>query len=332
MQHVRILAATTLAGVLCGFAPAQTNAPTPLTVQLDWKPTAQFAGILVAKQQGFYAAEGLDVTIRPDDGTGSTSVAKVSAHANDATGWIGITEADLLLTEQAKGAPVKAFATMLQTTPFALLTLKSSGLTTVRSLKGKAVGLHDDGQKAIDVLLGYNGMKRSDITAVTIPYSNQPLLTGKVAAMQGYVIDEAVRLRMEGHPVNIIPMDENGYVSYAEVLFAPATYLRTHTDALARFLRATGRGWAYAAAHPDATARMIVTKYAPESTIGEQRASLLAVLPLLHTESPHFGAMLPDTWARSIQMFEKYQLTEGKLSAKDAVDYLVLERLYPNTH
>jgi NitT/TauT family transport system substrate-binding protein len=325
MQPVRILAAAVVAFASMAFS--QTS--TPLTVQLDWKPTAQFAGILVAKQQGFYATAGLDVTILPDDGTSTTSVAKVTAHANDATGWIGITEADLLLSEQAKGAPVKAFATMLQTTPFAILTLKDSGLTTIKSLKGKTIGLHDDGQKAIDVLLQFNGMKHSDVTIVSIPYSNDALLTGKVAAMQGYIIDEAVRLQMEGHPVNVIPMGANGYVSYAEVLFTPATYLHTHTDTLARFLRATGRGWAFAAAHPDATARMIVTKYMPDGSVGEQRASLLAVLPLLHTESPHFGAMRAATWDRSIQMFSNYQLTEGKLSAKDAVDYSVLEWLYP---
>jgi NitT/TauT family transport system substrate-binding protein len=324
MQPIRTLAAAAL--LLTAVLRAQSP-PTPLTVQLDWKPTAQFAGILVAKQQGFYAAEGLNVTVLPD-GSDSNSIAAVAQHASDTTGWIGITEADLLLSEQAKGAPVKAFATMLQTTPFALLTLQDSGLTTIRSLKGKTIGLHDDGQKAIDVLLQFNGMTRNDITVAKVPYSNEPLITGKVAAMQGYIIDEAVRLRMEGHPVNIIPMGSNGYVSYAEVLFTPSAYLQTHTDALARFVRATGKGWAYAAAHPGATAHMIVTKYAPESTVAEQRASLLAVLPLLHTESPHFGAMLPDTWARSIEMFTKYQLAEGKLSAKDAVDYSVLKRLY----
>jgi NitT/TauT family transport system substrate-binding protein len=326
MQFARNLAAAAL--LAAATLHAQTR-QTPLTVQLDWKPTAQFAGLLVAKQQGFYTAEGLDVTILPD-GSDSNSVTAVARHANDTTGWVGITEADLLLSEQAKGAPVKAFATMLQTTPFALITLKGSGLTTIRSLQGKTIGLHDDGQKAIDVLLQFNGMKRSDITVAKVPYSNEPLIAGKVAAMQGYVIDEAVRLRMEGHPINIIPMGDNGYVSYAEVLFAPAAYLRTHTEALARFVRATGRGWDYAAAHPDSTARMIVTKYAPQSTVAEQRASLLAVLPLLHTESPHFGAMLPETWDRSVQMFETYQLTEGKLNAKDAVDYSVLEKLYGN--
>lgn len=332
MQMVRILAAAVFAFPFAAIAPAQTPAQTPLTVQLDWKPTAQFAGILVAKQQGFYRDAGLDVTVLSDDGTSTPSVNRVTQHANDATGWIGITEADLLLAGVANGMPLKAFATMMQTTPFALLTLKTSGLTTMRSLKGKTIGLHDDGEKAVDVLLQFNDMKRSDVNIIKIPYTNEPLLTGKVAAMQGYVIDEAVRLQMEHHPVNIIPMGDNGYVSYAEVLFTPTNYLHTHIDALARFVRATGKGWAYAAAHPDETAHMIVAKYMPESSVEEQRASLLAVIPLLSTESPNFGAMRPDTWARSIDMFERYKLVDRKLSATEAVDDSVLEKLYPNTH
>jgi len=328
MQPVRSFATATL--FLAAALHAQSP-KTPLTVQLDWKPTAQFAGILVAKQQGFYATEGLDVTILSDDGTSTPSVDRVTQHANDTTGWIGITEADLLIAGVANGMPLKAFATMMQTTPFALLTLKDSGLTTLKSLKGKTIGLHDDGEKAIDVLLQFNGMKRSDVIVAKVPYSNEPLLSGQVAAMQGYVIDEAVRLRMEGHPINIIPMGDNGYVSYAEVLFTPSSYLKAHTDVLARFVRATGKGWAYAAAYPDSTAHMIVGNYMRESSVAEQSASLLAVLPLLHTEDPHFGAMRPDTWARSIEMFETYKLAEGKLSAKDAVDYSVLERLYHDT-
>jgi ABC-type nitrate/sulfonate/bicarbonate transport system substrate-binding protein len=300
---------------------------TPLNVQLDWKPTAQFAGILVAKQKGFYAAEGLDVTIIRGDGD-TPSVDLVARNANDAQSWVGITEADLLLAGRAKGLPLKAFATMMQTTPFALLTLKDSGLTTIKSLKGKTIGLHDDGEKAIDVLLQFNGMTRSDVTIVKIPYSNDALLNGAVSAMQGYVIDEAVRLHMEHHPVNIIPMGENGYVSYAEVLFAPDAFLQNHPETLARFLRATARGWKYAGTHADETAQMIVAKYAPESSIPEQKASLLAVMPLLSAESPRFGAMRPATWDRSIEMFETYKLVDGKLSAADAVDYSVLKSLY----
>jgi hypothetical protein len=36
-----------------------------LTVQLDWKPNAQFAGLLVTQHLGWFADAGLDVRIRP---------------------------------------------------------------------------------------------------------------------------------------------------------------------------------------------------------------------------------------------------------------------------
>ena len=36
-----------------------------VTIQLKWVTQAQFAGYYVAKDKGFYDAEGLDVTIKP---------------------------------------------------------------------------------------------------------------------------------------------------------------------------------------------------------------------------------------------------------------------------
>jgi hypothetical protein len=39
-------------------------AGTPLTVQLDWVPSVTFAGVLVAKEKGWYEQAGLDVSIQ----------------------------------------------------------------------------------------------------------------------------------------------------------------------------------------------------------------------------------------------------------------------------
>ena len=41
------------------------SAADKLTLQLKWVTQAQFAGYFVAADQGFYADEGLDVTIKP---------------------------------------------------------------------------------------------------------------------------------------------------------------------------------------------------------------------------------------------------------------------------
>jgi NitT/TauT family transport system substrate-binding protein len=46
-----------------GFGPAQ--AADPFTIQLKWVTQAQFGGYYVAAEKGFYADEGLEVTIKP---------------------------------------------------------------------------------------------------------------------------------------------------------------------------------------------------------------------------------------------------------------------------
>lgn len=299
----------------------------PLTIQLDWKPTAQFAGILVAKDRGFYRQAGLDVTILPTDAEMAT-VAIVSAGKAS----IGVTEADVALVGRAHGAPIKAFATMMQATPFCLITLKQSGLATIKSLKGKRIGLHGDGEKSIDVPLRFNGMTRQDVTLIDVPYTLDDLIAGKVDAMQGYSVDEAVRLETHGYPVNIIPFSENGYASYAEVLFARSAFVDRHPEQLLAFLKATRAGWNYAIAHPDETARMIVRRYLPEGSVDEQRRSLAQVIPLLDSETGdrRFGWMRKQTWDQSTAMFNRYQLVDRPVDASELVDYSIIEKLYPS--
>src|SRR3984885_5411966 len=77
-----------------------SKAGTPITLQLDWKANAQFAGPLVAKEAGWYREAGLDVTIRPA-GEQTDPVGEVVSHP----GWIGVGEADVLLVAGTKGKP-----------------------------------------------------------------------------------------------------------------------------------------------------------------------------------------------------------------------------------
>lgn len=58
------LASMLLAGasLLSAF---EAQAADKITLQLKWVTQAQFAGYYVAKDKGFYEAEGLDVDIKP---------------------------------------------------------------------------------------------------------------------------------------------------------------------------------------------------------------------------------------------------------------------------
>ena len=46
-------------------APGASAALTPIRLQLQWFPQAQFAGYYAAKEKGYYRDEGFDVTIIP---------------------------------------------------------------------------------------------------------------------------------------------------------------------------------------------------------------------------------------------------------------------------
>jgi NitT/TauT family transport system substrate-binding protein len=302
-----------------------SKAGTPITLQLDWKANAQFAGPLVAKEEGWYQEAGLDVTIRPAE-QNRDQVAEVA----NQPGWIGVGEADVLLVARSKGQPIKAFAAMFQTTPLVLMTLKSSGLKTFTDLRGKRIGLHSDSQKAIDVLLSFNHMARAEVTIVEVPYNLDLLLQGRVDAMQGYSVDEAVDLTLRGHPVNLIPMSENGYVAYAEVLFSNEKFLESDPNAIATFLSVTNRGWEHAVHDPGQTAKMIATKYLRGADPAYQEASLRAIEPLLNyeTHDSRLGWMKPETWAASERMFNQYQILPMPVHAAELVDYRILKKLY----
>jgi NitT/TauT family transport system substrate-binding protein len=320
LSPVTVRLSLLLALLVCG-----AKAGTPITLQLDWKANAQFAGPLVAKEAGWYQEAGLDVTIRPAD-ENTDPVTEVVNHP----GWIGVGEADVLLVARSKGQPIKAFAAMFQSTPLVLMTLKSSGLKTFTDLRGKRIGLHSDSQKAIDVLLSFNHMTRGEVTIVEVPYNLDLLLQGKVDAMQGYSVDEAVDLTLRGHPVNLVPMSENGYVAYAEVLFTNEKFLESDPNTIATFLSVTNRGWEQAVHAPDQTARMIVSKYLAGADPAYQEASLLAIEPLLNSEThdSRFGWMKPETWAASEQMFNQYQILPAPVHVAELADYRILKKLY----
>src|SRR5205807_865150 len=78
-----------------------------LRVRLTWLHQAQFAGIYLAEDQGFYKNAGLNVTINAG-GIEYSSVKMVTAGTDD----LGLTSADQILLARAKGVPLIALAAL----------------------------------------------------------------------------------------------------------------------------------------------------------------------------------------------------------------------------
>ncbi len=107
----------------------------PVNFQSKWFPQAQFAGYFVAQDKGFYADEGLVVTVL-DGGNVNPTVAVASGNADFGTDWVAN-----ILTQREQGLDVVNIAQMYQTSGYRMVALKTSGIETIADLAGRKVGV-----------------------------------------------------------------------------------------------------------------------------------------------------------------------------------------------
>jgi ABC-type nitrate/sulfonate/bicarbonate transport system substrate-binding protein len=290
-----------LLGVLYVLAALGGRAGTPVTVQLDWIANAQFAGVLVAKEKGWYEEAGLDVAIRPIDLKAmTTSVGSVLGGAN----MIGIADGLVLLNARADHKPVKAFATMLQASPLCVLVLRDGPIHTFRDLAGKSIGLHAYDHIQLNLMLAFNHMTQQDVRAVDIGDDLTSLIAGRIDAQVAYSIDEKVAIELKGHPTRSFPAYENGFVTYSQVYYTTDVFLAANTGVITTFLEVTNRGWREAFAHPADAATMMVAKYLKDGDPKYQENSLIELQRFATLESGELGGMRMATWKKSCEVFK----------------------------
>lgn len=312
----RVLLAALLA--LGVATPARADEPVPITVQLDWKPGVQFAGLLVAQERGWYRDAGLAVTIRANDFR--RPYVDVVAES-DST--VGTSEARTLVNARAAGRPIRAVATMFQASPVVLISRMGRGLTTVDALAGKTIGIHRPEDLAM--LRTVFGVR--PFTARQVGFEFKELLAGEVDAAPGYLMDEPLRLAQNGTEVSVVPLAEYGWTDYAQVLFVSEAFLSKNSAALERFLIVTFRGWRTALAEPDATAASIAKQYPTDLNPASLRKSLSRIGPLLTAESNHAGTMRPETWQRIIVQATADERTRAPIKIEELVDFRYMPTL-----
>src|SRR6476661_1830384 len=107
-------------GTAClAMTTVATAADTPVTFQLNWMAGGPNAGFAAALAEGYYKEAGLDVTIVQGNGSGNTAQLVASGRSQ-------LAYADAVAVSQliAKGAPMKIVATVYQSNPNAVMSLK----------------------------------------------------------------------------------------------------------------------------------------------------------------------------------------------------------------
>ena len=113
-----------ISALSCALWSVGVSAADKLTFQLDWLPNGDKAFAYVALKQGFYAAEGLEVSIIPGRGS-SDAITKVATGAADVSNG-GL--ASLMMAAAESQIPVKAVMSIYSMQPDSVFTLSGSGI------------------------------------------------------------------------------------------------------------------------------------------------------------------------------------------------------------
>src|SRR5690625_3682677 len=109
--------------------------PSDVCFQSKWFPQAQFVGYFVAVEMGFYAEEGLDVTIL-DGGSVNPTVQVASGNCDFGTDWLAN-----MLVQREQGLEVTQLAQIYQTAGYRLVGLADSGIESFADLAGRRAGV-----------------------------------------------------------------------------------------------------------------------------------------------------------------------------------------------
>jgi NitT/TauT family transport system substrate-binding protein len=275
-----------------------------VTLQLNWNPNAEHAPYYLGKQLGFYAEEGIDVEIRPGQGS-STAVKLVGTGDSD----FGVAVADAVTVGRAQGVPVVSTAVLLQESPTVLVSFTEKGIVQPSDLAGKRVAVNT--QSTVHAywlaFLDVNEIDRSQITEVNVSGASLPLLIAdQVDATGALLTNEVVTLLDEGFELNIINYGEYGVKSYGQVLFTSDAFATENPDLTGRFTAATLRSWEYSLEHVD-EAVAALAEAVPETDVELETAKWTPIKELvLGSEGGdiQFGQQTLEGWQETYDTFE----------------------------
>jgi len=246
-----------------GMVSTMALAGDKVTLQLKWVTQAQFAGYFVAKDKGFYEDEGLDVTIKP----GGPDVAPPQVIAGGGADVI-IDWMPSALASREKGLALVNIAQPFKRSGMMLTCRKDSGVKTPSDFPGRTLGVWFYGNEYpflswMSQLGVPTDGSAQGVTVLKQGFNVDPILQKQADCVStmtyneywqiidaGLGADELVTFKYEDQGVATL---EDGLYVLEDNLNDPA-----FVDKMARFVRASMKGWAWARENSDAAADIVL--------------------------------------------------------------------------
>lgn len=262
---------------------------TPVKLHLKWQHQFQFAGYYAALKKGFYQEAGLDVALVEASADKNPVQAVLSGEAE-----FGVGTSELLLNYH-KGDPVVVLAAIMQHSPLALATLKSSGITNIHQLAAESIMIEANSLELLAYLKS-EGIDVDHLKLVEHSFDIKQLIKDKVVAMSIYITDETFAFDEEGLNYQLFRPITSGIDFYGDNLFTTQDVIDRQPKVVENFRKASIEGWKYAVQHPDEIIEFILSDFSQRKSREHLRYEAEKMLNLMRPDLVEIGYMNPGRW------------------------------------
>ena len=261
---------------------------------LDYTPNTNHTGIYVAQKKGWFADEGLDVSIiQPADDTAEALIGSGQAQ-------MGVSYQDYIANALASDnpLPIQAVAAIIQHNTSGIKQVMEADGGDFSKLKMVAYSVDDE----------VSGLKANMFDCVWV--------------YEGWAVQNAA---VQDYPVNyfsFISMDPV-FDFYTPVLAANNDFCKENPDTVAAFVRAAKKGYEYAIENPDEAADILLEEV-PELDSALVKKSQTYLAGQYQADASSWGIIDADRWAAYFQWLNDNDLVTNKLdvNAGWTMDYL----------
>ena len=216
--------------------------------------------LLRGGEEGFYAKEGLNVTLKNGGPDIIPEQVVASGQAQFGVDWL-----PSLLAARDKGTDLVNVAQVFARSGMTQLTWKNSGITTIADMKGKKVANWLGGNQyelfAALVKNGMNPAKNQGVTIVQQPFDMNLFLNHQVDSASAMTYNELAQVLESKNPktgklytlrdLNVIKMQDVGTGMLEDGLFSTGMWLSEPANqaTAVKFIKASLEGWIYCRDH-----------------------------------------------------------------------------------
>lgn len=214
---------------------ASSSGLVPVKFQADWYPQPEHGGFYDAIVKGYYKDEGLDVEIIPGGPYVSSDVLVASGAVQ-----FGMNSSDHILQAIANAnEPIVAIGATMQHDPQGIMIHADSPVHTWTDLNGHTVAVKPGSTWWEFIEKKFNLDRVHEIPAT---YSVANFLQDPNYMQQAFVTSEPYFAQRAGVATRMLLNRDAGYDPY-RVFFTSRAYAQEHPEIVAKFTRASIRGW-----------------------------------------------------------------------------------------